>query len=244
MLLSAKRLSFLLKNVGFELLSSNTKTKDIHFVRHSPVKNIFEHLHIVGQGKSGEAAYATTAIAGVRYFLPAACVAENDLQLLYALETDTSRHWTILHSLEDAKRWEIRLSEIIDSFASNTSVQKSSELIRRLDPVHHAINQYISLSGNPAAIFDREHAFFQTHSPQIRAEAERIASGSCIQDWSWDDVNLASLVLTSYGPQVEGKPDPWKDVVPIDSQEYLLPRIYLLSDYFYGHRLTYNYRNR
>jgi hypothetical protein len=64
MMLSPDRLAVRLQPQGFWLRDADAVTKTIAFVRPSAIPRLYEHLNIHGQGKVGEAVYATTAISG------------------------------------------------------------------------------------------------------------------------------------------------------------------------------------
>jgi len=241
MFVSTKRLDKLLNPDGFKLLFSNKHTKEICFVRNSRSNSLlYEHLLISGQGKLGEAVYAETIVAVVRNFPVSKLVAEtDDHELLYELETDKERHWTLLDSTNDAKIWERRLANVASLFAERNAEKRGLGLLTRLSRCIADITNYRKLIGDPFSIFDREYAYFMDSSSADRNEAERIAANTFVLNWAYDDVKLACLILVKYGTEVEQKSEPWRDVKPLDSPENLHPKILLLSDYISSQRTIY-----
>jgi hypothetical protein len=84
MMLSPDRLRALLEPQGFRLRDADYVTKTISFVRPCSIPRLFDHLNVHGQGKVGEAVYATTAVSGSTNHSFDACVSEVDHSLLYA----------------------------------------------------------------------------------------------------------------------------------------------------------------
>src|SRR6478735_466797 len=109
MMLSPDRLNALLQPQGFSLREVDIVTKTITFVRPSRLPRLHEHLNVQGQGKVGEAVYATTAISGSSGHSLDTCVSEVDKALLFILESDKDRHWTLLRTKDEAVAWEHKL---------------------------------------------------------------------------------------------------------------------------------------
>lgn len=65
---------------------ADSLTKNSAFVRQSNVSRLYEILNVHGQGKAGEAVYATTAISGSTSHFSDDCVSEEELELIYTLE--------------------------------------------------------------------------------------------------------------------------------------------------------------
>src|SRR6186713_3173915 len=96
MMLSPERLTALLGPQGFLLRFADARTKSIAFYRPSSISRLYEHLNVQGQGKMGEAVYATTAISASTGRSYDTCVSEEVKTLLFSLQSDTDRHWTLV----------------------------------------------------------------------------------------------------------------------------------------------------
>src|SRR5262249_23500852 len=140
MMLRPDRLSGILNPQGFWLRYANFDTKDIAFVRQSTIPRLYEHLNVsgglvrrsLGQGKEGEAVVATTAISGSTGHSHDRCVSEEDNALLYALETNKERHYTLVRTRAEAKVWENRLAQAADFHCRATAQSKGPLLRERL----------------------------------------------------------------------------------------------------------------
>jgi hypothetical protein len=141
MMLNPDRLSVLLKPQGFWLRHADSVTKTIAFVRQSVIPRLYEHLNVHGQGKEGEAVYATTAISGATSHSCDNCVSEEELTLLYTLESDAERHWTLVRSKEQAEDWEKKLALHADSHCRATTQLKGPLLHDRLQPAFRAVDR-------------------------------------------------------------------------------------------------------
>jgi len=238
MMLSADRLSDLLKPHGFWCWESDCVTKTIGFVRSSTVPRLYEHLIVEGQGKAGEAVYAKTAISGSTTQARDECVAEVDLTLLYALETDKDRHWTLLRNKQEAQIWETRLARVADSQCRATAQTKGPAMHERLKPVFAAVDRYIAKLGNLNDIFESESNFFQAAPAEQRSEADRLASLIGNIGESSDDVELACLVLFLHAPQVEDQPSAFRGKKWYEDPN-LRARIYLMVDFIREQRNRY-----
>ncbi len=244
MKLSEKRLVELLKHDGFELVSFDKTTKDIHFVRNSKMDQLFEHLFVCGQGKWGEVVYAFSTVSAVRLFSDKGIVSEeDDNELLYELETDKERHWTELNSLVETKAWEQQLAKVAAIFTARNAENKGPKLLARLDRYFDDVQKYLCLAGDINSIFEREYQWTMEFNENIRNAAERVADNSFLRHAAYDDVLLACLILFKYGDSVEGKSTPWQGVMPLDSKNNLYPKILLIADHLVSKRLEFNKRN-
>jgi hypothetical protein len=231
MMLSSDRLSTLLKSDGFWLRDVDSVTKTIGFVRQSTViRQLYEHLVVHGQGKKGEAVYATTAVSGSTGQSSDECVAEADHALLYVLETNKERHWTVIRTRGDAEVWERRLAQAADVQCRATAESKGPLLRERLLPAFSAVNQYIEKLANVHDILDSEFKYFRGAPALPRSEAERLASLIGHIGESWEDVQLACLVLFLFAPEVEGCKNAFQGS-KWHEDPILRVRVYLLIDF-------------
>jgi hypothetical protein len=235
MMLGPDRLSALLKPHGFWLREVDSVTKTIAFVRPSTIPRLYEHLNVHGQGKVGEAAYATTAISGSTGHSCDECVSEDDLSLLYTLETDKERHWTLIRSKQEAETWEERLARVADSQCRATAESKGPSLRERLQPAFLAVDRYITKLGNLKEIFASEFRYFQEAPADQRSEAERLASLIGNIGESSEDVQLACLVVFLFASHVEGQENAFRGKKWHEDPN-LRVRIYLLVDFIRDQR--------
>jgi len=141
-MLRLDRLSGILNPQGFWLQHADFDTKDFTFVRQSTIPRLYEHLNVrgglvgrrLGQIKD-EAVRATTAISGSTGHSHDRCVSEEDNALLYALETNKERHYTLVRTRAEAKVWENRLAQAADFHCRATAQSKGPLLRERLQPV-------------------------------------------------------------------------------------------------------------
>ena len=230
MMLRPGRLSAILNPQGFWLRDADFDTKDIAFVRQSTIPRLYEHLNVCGAGKEGEAVYAKTAISGSTGHSHDRCVSEQDLTLLYTLETDKVHHWTLVRTQAEAKVWENRLAQAADFHCRATAQSKGPLLRERLQPAFSAVDRYIVKLGNVYDIFDAEFRFFQEAPALQRREAERLALLAGSVEESREDVELACLVLFLFAHDVEGREDAFRGKTFYDDPN-LRVRIYLLIDF-------------
>jgi hypothetical protein len=198
----------------------------------------YEHLNITGQGQGGEAVYATTAVSGSLGHSQDDCVSAIDLTLLYALETDKDRHWTMLRTKAEAEAWEDRLARSADSHCRSTTESKGRLLRERLQPAFAAVDRYIAKLGKVTDIFASEFRFFQTAPEASRRDAERLASLVGSLDSKSEDVELACLVLFLFAAEIEERRDAFRET-KWHSDPSLRVRIYLLADYLGRQRMNY-----
>jgi hypothetical protein len=238
MMISPDRLLALLKPEGFWLRHVNSISKTITFIRPSAIPRLYEHLNVHGQGKVGEAVYAATAISGSTSASHDECVSEEDLTLLYTLETDKERHWTLVRNKHEAEIWEQRLARVADSHCRGTAQSKGPSLRERLQPVFSAVDLYIAKLGNVKAIFDSEFRYFNEAPAIQRSEAERLASLIGYIGESPEDIRLACLVVFLFAPDVEDREDAFRGKKWHEDPS-LRGRIYLLVDYLREQRKLY-----
>jgi hypothetical protein len=238
MMLNTDRLKLLLEPQGFLMRWADTVTKEILFIRPSSLPRLFEHLNVQGQGKVGEAVYATTAVSGSTNHSHDPCVSEVDHALLYSLQTDKERHWTIVTTIEQAQQWEDNLARNADSHCRATAQKMGPPLCERLQPALAAVDRYIEKLGMMSEIFDSEALYFTQSSDEQRKEAERLAFGAGHLRESSDDVQLACLVLVKFGSEVEGQIAPYREK-KVHEDASLRARIYLLVDYLREQREAY-----
>jgi hypothetical protein len=237
MMLSTDRLKKLLETQGFSLCRADLVTKDIYFVRPSRIHRLYEHLHICGQGKKGDAVYATTAISGSSAYSYDSCITEIDRSLLFALEADVERHWTIVNNTKQAKEWETKLAKHADSYCRATAQAKGPALSERLQPSFAAVDRYIDKVGDVNNIFDSEHRFCFEAAEEVKKEAERLAFELHTLE-STDDVQLACLILATFATDVENRLNPFLER-KVREDSGLRVRLYLLVDYFRDRRREY-----
>jgi hypothetical protein len=238
MMLSADRLRALLEPQGFWMHDVDSVTKTIAFVRQSGISPLYEHLSVYGQGKKGEAVYAKNSISGSSSQSQDECVAEEDLGLIYALESDGDRHWTLVNTTTEANAWERKLAQVADSYCRATSDAMGPLLKERLHPAFLAVSRYIAKLGNIKNIFASEFRYFEEASEIHRDSAERLASLIGQAGGSWEDVQLACLVLFQFAAEVEGREAPFRDKRWHEDAN-LRARIYLLVDFICDHRKMY-----
>lgn len=237
MMLSTGRLSALLKPQGFWLRDSDSVTKTILFVRRSSIPRLYEHLIIQGQGKKGEAVYATTAVSGSTSHSSDDCISEEDLTLLYTLQADKERHWTLVCNKAEVEQWERQLVLHADLQCRATAQSKGPRLHDRLQPAFAAVDGYILRLGNVNAVFDSEFQYFANAPSNKRREAERLASLVGYIGESSENIQLACLVLFLFSSDVEGITfggKKWHE------DSCLRVRIYLLVDFLREKRQLYN----
>jgi hypothetical protein len=243
MMLDPQRLDQLLRPYRFRVLLVDIVTKEIWFVRPSPLRRLYEHLQVVGQGKQGEAVYAVSGIAGVQFFgaIFDSAVGEEDLSLLYALETNRDRHWTIVETVQQAKEWEIRLAEQAHSHCQATAKRMGPALFERLQPILDIVDSYVAKLGNLTEIFDKEYLYASRSSSEERKEADRLVLGASSgrSQGLADDLQLACLVLARFGREVEGHENPFAGK-KVHEDPPLRARIFLLADLIHGKRLEYH----
>jgi hypothetical protein len=235
MTLSPDRLSLLLEPQGFWLRDVDSVTKTIAFVRQSTIPRLYEHLNVYGQGKVGEAVYATTAISGSTSHSCDECISEEDLTLLYTLETDKDRHWTLVRTKEEAEIWESRVAQVADFQCRATGHSKGPLLHERLQPAFSAVDRYIGKLGNVNDVFASEYRYSQQAPAVQRSEAERLASLIGYIGESSEDIQLACLVLFLFAPEVEGREDAFRGKKWHEDPS-LRVRIYLLIDFIRAKR--------
>jgi len=238
MMLRPGRLSAILNRQGFWLRNADFVTKSIAFVRQSTIPRLYEHLNVCGQGKEGEAVYATTAISGSTGHSQDRCVSEEDHTLLYTLETNKERHWTLVRTQAEAKVWENRLAQAADFHCRATAQSKGPLLRERLQPAFSAVDRYIVKLGNVNDIFDAEFRYFQEAPALQRRQAERLAFLVGSVGDSWEDVELACLVLFLFAHDVEGGEDAFRGKTFYDDP-ILRVRVYLLIDFIREKRKMY-----
>jgi hypothetical protein len=162
---------------------------EIGFSRPSVVPNLFEHLHVCGQGKHAEVLYPMTALSAIKYFDPDECVSIRDLDLMFLLERNTDRHWTEIRTPGDKKDWENRLIEAADDACRKTSQKLGAELLNLIAQERPVADRFIALAGDLSTVLDREFAYLnETPHEQLQK----------ITDWSWahkDDNRLLAAHL-------------------------------------------------
>ena len=134
-------------------------TKEIAFSRPSSIPRLYEQLHICGQGKYGEAVYATTAISASPTWINDDCIAIVDRHLMFALENDADRHWTVLSDVADAKSWETQLIQLADTACTKTAEEYGQLLVERLEVAFGILDQYAVELGDMKSIFSAEFRF-------------------------------------------------------------------------------------
>jgi hypothetical protein len=242
MILSPDRLSALLEPQGFWLRDVDSITKTIAFIRQSTIPPLYEHLNVHGQGKLGEAVYATTAISGSTSHSSDECVSENDPTLLYTLETDKERHWTLVRTKDEAKIWEKRLADVADFQCRATANAKGPLLRERLQSVFNAVERYVAKLGNVNDVFATEYRYFQEAPAPQRREAEQLSSLIGNIGESSEDVQLACLGVLLFAPEVEGRDDVFRGKKWHEDPN-LRARVYLLVDYIREKRKLYAIAN-
>jgi hypothetical protein len=238
MLLSPDRLNVLLKPQGFWMRYVDSITKTIAFVRQSRIPRLYEHLNVHGQGKLGEAVYATTAISGSTSHSCDECVSEDDLTLLYILETDKERHWTLVRTKEEAEAWEITLAQYTDFHCRAIAEAKGPPLRERLQPAFDAIDHYVLKLGNVYDVFASEFRYSSNAPAVLRREAERLTSLIGNIGESSEDVQLACLILFLFASEVEGQENAFRGKKWHEDSS-LRVRIYLLVDFIREKRKLY-----
>lgn len=193
MLLSSKRLGSALKAQRFELYRSCTVTKEIGFSRPSSIPRLYEQLRVYGQGKRGDAVYATTAVSVSPSWIHDDCISIEDLGLMFALESDAERHWTLLADANDAKRWEKKLTELADAACRDTTEKHGDSLAARLRSDFELLDRYIDQIGDMRAILDAEYRFVENADDHERALVDQWSIGK------GDDWRLACHVSIRYG---------------------------------------------
>jgi hypothetical protein len=238
MMLSPERLTALLGPLGFLLRFADTRTKSIAFYRPASISRLYEHLNVVGQGKMGEAVYATTAISASTGRSCDTCVSEEDKALLFSLQSATDRHWTLVSDRKQAEEWERKLALEADSHCRSTAQSKGPALYERLRPTFGVIDRYIEKLGNLNAIFDVEFQYVSRLTGDERAEMERLTFGVGNIEESDDDVRLACHTLVKFGAEVEAQTNPFNGK-KVHEDSNLRARIYLLTDFFREQRKAY-----
>jgi hypothetical protein len=238
MMLSPDRLSVLLTPQGFWLRDVNPVTKSVSFVRPSDIPRLYEHLNVHGQGKFGEALYATTAISGSMNHSGDECVSEQDSTLLYVLETDKERHWTLVRTKDEAEAWEKTLAQHADFQCRATAHAKGPSLRERLQPAFDAVDRYILKFGNIYDVFASEFRYFRNAPAEPRREAERLASLIGNIGESSEDLQLACLVLFLFASEVEGGANAFSGKKWHEDSS-LRVRVCLLADFVREKRKSY-----
>ena len=187
--LSPNRLGRKLAPFGFSLCRSCATTKEIGFFRPSTVERLYEQIRIQGQGKSGEAVYAVTAVSACRDWINDECIATVDEELMHLLETDKERHWTLLANADEAETWEFRLSEMADGACQKTTAAYGADLLSKLGPELDGFDACLQRVGDLKAILDSEYAFTQ------RADARELAAVDLWSIGKNDDWRLACHLL-------------------------------------------------
>lgn len=239
MMLSIDRLISRLEPQGFWLRDTDKSAKAIAFVRPSTIPRLYEHLNIFGQGKAGEAVYATTAVSGATNHTNDGCVAEVDLTLLYALETDKARHWTLIYNEHEAKAWEGRLVNVAASHCRKTAERKGPSLRERLQPAFSAVDRYITKVGNLNDVFASEFRYFRDSPADQREQAEQLALLIGNMGESSEDVQLACLFVFLHASEVEGRADAFR-ATKWHEDANLRARIYLLVDFIREQRKRFD----
>ena len=237
MMLSPDRLAARRKPQGFWLRKTNAMTTTIAFFRPSSITRLYEHLNVHGQGKMGEVVYATTAVSGSTSHSSDECVSEEDVTLLYALEIDKDRHWTLIRNTQEAEMWEERLAQVADSACRATAESKGLSLRERLQPAFSAVDCYIRKLGNVNDVLASEFRYFQEAPEDRRSEAERLASLIGNIGESSDDIRLACLTVFLFAPEVERRDDAFRGK-KWQEDPSLRSRIYLLTDFIHEQRTS------
>jgi len=223
MLLSPKRIGRGLAPQRFSLCRSCTTTKEIGFSRPSSMPRLYEQLHVCGQGKHGEAVYATTAISASPNWINDDCVTIVDQNLMFALEHDAHRHWTVLSDMNDAKSWESQLVQLADGACTRTTEEYGPLLAERLEEPFTIYDRYADELGGMTPIFGSEFRFIDdaTDREQQLVDLWSIGKG--------DDWRLACHLLIRNAPKL--LPDPH---VFLDSKLHecapLRTLLYLMTD--------------
>src|SRR5688572_27029362 len=108
MQVKSDRVLTLLESEGFWLSLENLSTFDVAFTRESRIPTLFESVHIKGQGKRGEAVYASAAISVLRGRLRTKILNESEslLDIGKGMPTyNTDRKWTVIENSDDAIVW-------------------------------------------------------------------------------------------------------------------------------------------
>ena len=143
MLVSPKRLCRELVALRFNVRRSCTTTKEIDFSRPSTMPRIFEQLRVCCQGKLGEAVYAKTSVSASTNWVYDDCISIVDHSLMFALEADPERHWTILSSSDGAKLWESRLVRLADKAGLKTTNEYGRSLEKLLANEFATFDRYM-----------------------------------------------------------------------------------------------------
>jgi hypothetical protein len=154
------------------------------------------------------------------------------------LETNKERHWTLVGNKQEAEAWEDRLACVADSQCRATAQSKGPSLRERLEPAFSAVDHYIAKLGNVNDVFASEFLYFQEAPADRRSEAERFASLIGNIGESSEDVQLACLVVFLFGPEVEGRDNPFRGKKWHEDPS-LRVRIYLLADFIREQRKLY-----
>lgn len=235
MMVKPERLSALLEPPGFHLIEVDKWDQKIAFCRSAIVPDLFEHLIIHGQGKRGDAVYATSAISALPHCYDDPCIVIEDQSLLQTLSTDPVRGWTVVLDAKQAKVWEVKLAAIANEHCRALGETKGPDLIAKLRPTRLALDQYVAKLGDLNAVFDSEFQFFSTEPLDRQKEADRLAfefGKTC------DDVRLACLVLDKFAADLEGRPGAFRGR-RVDEDEELRARVRLLSNYIREKREVY-----
>ena len=184
---------------------------------------LYEQLHVCGQGKYGEAVYATTAISASPTWINDDCIAIVDRDLMFALENDADRHWTVLSDVADAKSWETQLIQFADTACTKTAEEYGQLLVERLEVGFGILDQYAAELGDMKSIFSAEFRFIDGANDRERKLVDLWSIGKT------DDWRLACHLVIRYAAKLSPAPTSVLDSKLHDSAT-LRTLLYLMTD--------------
>jgi hypothetical protein len=166
------------------------------------------------------------------------CVAERDLSLLHALETNKDWHSTLVRTRREAEAWEAKLARHADAYCRATAQAKGPSLRERLQPIFDAVDAYLQAVGDVFAVFDSEFRYLTSVPPEHKDEVDRYASLIGNIGEATEDVLLACDVLFRHASEIEGsmriiREKKWHKNPAIRA------RVFLLTDFFREQRKLY-----
>jgi hypothetical protein len=202
MIVQSIRLFRELEKHGFRSGRGMCAANSFNFIRPSLLEGLWESIIVNGQGKHGEAVYASvgSSVTSTVMYKEFGVV-----HPLLELAEVTERGWTIIETDSKALAWENELIAIGPQRAREWTTKNGPDLLRNTEQARQHVNEYLShlkLVGN---LEDVLTTFRATLSPPISDEYERISrspgtSGALGTELAYE---LASYAILTFSLDVE-----------------------------------------
>lgn len=229
MKVNPRRIAAKLAAWGFEPFFFSKISKEFEYVRATSIKDLFEQIWVIAQGKKGEAVYANLAVSVVKGRATKGLV---EIDLLMEMAGVPDRGWTIISSIDEAKLWEKQLAEVAPSRASKLAEEKGPELLERTASARNSVDRYFHFLEEHAGDLDElEEWMMRKASSSTMKRSEQLAEWpGVLQVSGWDQVyRIATLAIVSFAHEVEAQADELVSADPLENPE-LMWRIQILAD--------------